>query len=366
MIKAVDIIKQLQVLLPKQTGLFTDNLAVTSLTRSGTTVTVVTAAPHGLVTGNFVNISGAKAPITITSLTQVDGIATAVTDQDHDLTENIFSTIELSGANESEYNGSHTLLTVPNRETFTFTVDSGAVSPATGTPTLIDAISSNSIKWSGGAAYNGRQEITLVDTTTFTYQTTTTFGSPAQGTIEARKGIRVSGAAAVEKAIESYTKQNTNDLWAYVVLDDVIASKDRNVPTDASNTFTGGEDPRQRLINPFAVYVIVPTHNDINGRATRDLMEDVLKYLFKSLLGAKLNSVLSDDTSFSVYFTSHSFAGYVDAYYVHRFNFETNEDITLCDRIDEEDTRAFRDANITIENPNTDLEAFVNLDDVPL
>ena len=67
--------------------------AVTSITRTSTTATVTTTAAHGWKT---------------------------------------FDLIQISGANQAEYNGNHRI-TVTGATTFTFVVDVGAVTPATGT-----------------------------------------------------------------------------------------------------------------------------------------------------------------------------------------------------------------------------------------
>lgn len=68
--------------------------------------------------------------ISITNLIQSGGIATATTTSAHNLGTGIDVTI--SGANESEYNGTFTVI-VTGLTTFTYSVDSGAASPATGT-----------------------------------------------------------------------------------------------------------------------------------------------------------------------------------------------------------------------------------------
>jgi hypothetical protein len=67
---------------------------ISSLTSSGTTATVVTSAPHGLVTGNRITMSGAAEPL---------------------------------------YNGTY-VITLVNTTTFTYTLTGSTTSPATGTP----------------------------------------------------------------------------------------------------------------------------------------------------------------------------------------------------------------------------------------
>lgn len=66
------------------------------------------------------------------TITQAGGVATASCTS-HGF--NAMQTVVLSGANESEYNITVRVATVPDANTFTFPVDAGAASPATGTIT---------------------------------------------------------------------------------------------------------------------------------------------------------------------------------------------------------------------------------------
>ena len=84
--KASDVIIQLQTKLPEQTNLFSTEHNITSLTRSGSTVTAVTDAPHGLADNQIVVINGAIDLNPITSLTFANGLVTAETQNDHNLT----------------------------------------------------------------------------------------------------------------------------------------------------------------------------------------------------------------------------------------------------------------------------------------
>ena len=70
--------------------------AVSSVTRSGSLVTVTTSADHGLMVDDFVTISG---------------------------------------ANETDYNGAHRIYSVPTSTTFTYTTTATPTTPATGTIT---------------------------------------------------------------------------------------------------------------------------------------------------------------------------------------------------------------------------------------
>ena len=360
--KTVDIIRQLRAVLPRYTSLFNDEVNVTSLINTGGTVTVTTSSVHGLSTDDYIYISGALTPITITSLIRVGNVATAVTASNHDLTRGYQSTVTISGANQADYNGEHALLDVPNRRTFTFSVSNEPVTPATGTIKTVENIKHG---------YNGLHKITVIDATHLTYTITSNPESPALGTIILKKNIRISGAINLNRALESYTKQMPEKCCMFVVLGGSNASKDRYTLNDGTCTHSTGTDYRQRIIDPFSVYVVIPTIDSISAMDQRDLMEDVGYALYKSLLRLKIPKNPGEETNFAITFAGHDFAVYDYAYYVHEFRFENVYDLVYEDTIDDDDSVAFRDIYLNFEsyvNPtsNEPMTAHVNLDDVPL
>ncbi len=349
--------------MPAQTDLFTeDDISVSSLSRSGTTVTAVTAVPHTLTTGRFIAIKDALSPISIDSISRAGTTATVTTVTDHDFTENFDMTTQISGADQSEYNGTFPIATVPNRRTFTYTVTGSPATPATGTIFSLNNLSTG---------YNGRHTVTVVNPTTYTYEITETPDSPAQGTMIMRAGLRISGAVSMQKAVDGYTKQGLDELWGFVVLGDVFASKDRKIATDLVATFATGDDQYQMLACPFSIFVIVPTTASLSGREARDQMEDVAVALFKSLLGVKPPTALTSGAQYTTFFVGHRFVAFSGAYYIHEFLFETSVEITPDDIVDPDFSVAFRDISLDFLNPNeTDgddiiMEAEVDLDDIP-
>ena len=342
--KIADIITQLKTVLPVYTNYFSDNASVSSLTYAAGTATATSTA-HGLSIGHIVNIKGAYSPNTITSLTQVAGVATAITAQPHDLTED-WSTLVIAGATQTEYNGTKTLLTVDSSTQFTFTVDSGAVSPATGSPQL------NEIR---ANQYNGIKTVTAVPTVdTFQYAIDTDYApyNTASGTIYADKygAIRISGALNIETAVDSYTEKSTNDLWAFVVPNATNASKNRQLENDANYQFGAGTDYRQQLINQFSVYVFANASNEIAALEKSDIMEDIRKYLFSSLLGFKFDTGFSEGSLYGVVFVSDDIYSYNGAVYIHQLIFEIIYDINADDIVVPPDSVAFRNIQLTYEN----------------
>jgi hypothetical protein len=357
--KISQIISQLWQTLPRFTDLFSDTQGDISLSKNGSVVTATCLLPHGLTTGDYIFVNGALTPIDIESLTSSNGIATAVTLENHDLTEGYQDTVQISGADQSEYNGIHNLLTVPNRRTFTFSISGTPISPATGQIVLI-----SNLKY----GYNGLQQITVVDDSTFTYVVENDFGTPALGDISIQKNIRISGAVSIERATEAYTKQEQNKCWMFCISGNHSASRDIYTKSDVLYKDLFNTDFRQTVMHEIFIYVFIPTVYSISAVYERDLMEDIQRYLFKSILRLRVVSDFEDQTEYCLVFTGHSFFGYERAYYIHEFKFEYVYDLTYQDAVDEDDSVAFRDIRLQFRNEYDQniINNNVDLDDIPL
>lgn len=361
MAKASSIISQLMLTLPTLTNLFTDEVSITSLVKIGTTVTATTATPHGYITGQYITIIGARAPLLVTSLTRVGNVASGIVNLStpHDLTENNpdHDKIYITGATPSGYNvDGVTMLSSVNRYQFQYTVDDSLTTPATGTILL----------WDGAQrGYNGLVLITVTSPTTFTYQVPGNFLSP-YGTIIARSGYRISGAINPGRAEEAYTKQGANKLWGYVVLGETKASKSRENFTDAVSEVTSSSAYLQLEIQRIFFYVFVPITNEIAGRKARDLMEDVRIYLYSSLLRFQPDSGLTSDAPYGIALIGHRQGAYNEAYYVHEFEFEIVNEIIIEDTLIPNIDVAFRDIDLTnTYSPHEPVNLEINLDDIP-
>lgn len=368
--RSSEIVERLQAELPKRTALFSNSVSITSLTRSGSAVTAVCAAAHNLSTGDDALIRGALELNPITSLTFADGIASAVTQNNHDLTlptadmirfgnTQSFNFAPVSGADQAEYNIAALVSSVPNRKNFSYPVTGSPASPATGSPAL---------EQEGG--YNGLFSVTVIDPTTFTYQITTTPASPASGTIVAETGSRISSAVSAERALRSYTEQSTDDYWLFVVLGDVNISKDRSVLTDAASENSVQNEYRDRLIEPFRVFVMVPGVTAYSGREFQDAMEDVRGYIYNSLAGFIFGSALFESPWCKTSPLGDRFAEEMatNAVYVHEFSFQRVVDVTYPDTIGPPESRAFRDVSVSsrYQFGTEELESTIDLDEDPL
>lgn len=331
--KSEQVIRQLQAVLPLYTDSFSDYVNASSLTRSGTTVTCTTATAHGLTTGDYVYIKGAYSPNLITSITRIGTVATAVCASGHDLTEGWQTTVNITGANQTAYNGVKSLIDVLSATSFTFTVTGSPATPATGTTYLQEE---------KDGEYNGRHAVTVTGDNSFTYQLTTTPLSPAQGTIKVLKGLRISGAISIDRVAQVYSQMPAINLWLFVVPGDVTGSKDRRIQDDATYRSQAGQDYRQELNAAFSIIVLAPTTASIAGRLQRDNMEDEKIALFKALLGVKFDSGFSGGEQYYMTYVSDTVAGYVGAYYMHQFNFEIAYDIASDDIVSPDSSTAWR------------------------
>lgn len=380
--KAADVVIQLRKVLPTLTDLFTTTVNISSLTKSGDTVTAVTSAPHNITNGDVVNIQGALTPFDISSLTN-DGDWTAIAEtlQAHDFTQGYPTIAELINADQSEYNGEiisrkranykeplardkaidRELLSVPNRKKITYAITGTPASPATG--------SNIRIIQNFPFGYNGLHQITVVDPTTFTYQETKELASPAEGTnIKAHFGYRISHLINPERMIESYTVQPPDEAYAFVVLGAQRASRDVYTNSDFTIEFMRGIDYRQSVAQDYSVFVILPTKTSIGAGNFADFFsQEMNKYLIKSLVGVEFDSLFTNRVQYLTAFIGNSPLLYETAFYVHEYQFTQSYYLTLDDTADNDTSVAFRNLELKFDSDAGELMSTdVNLDDDPL
>lgn len=362
--RAEDIVAQLQVRLPALVDDFTANFAVASLTRSSTTVTVTTSTPHGLVIDKAVNVVGSKTPIPAATIDRVGIVASLATTTDHDMTETSgFTTVEIEGAAESEFNGTFKLLSVPNRRNVKFeVVDSGPTS-ATGSPLLLNGTSVLQ-------SYNGLKKVVSVPTTaSFTYDITdSTLFTPASGTILAKTNPRVSAAVTFERALQAYTKQSSDEAWLFVVMGDGFAQKNKRIDIDSTDNIQRTQDFNQRITQTVSLYLFIPTSNEIAGRQARDRAEELLRPICQSILLAKFDTLLACGLDNPLQFNNHGFQAYNTSFYVHQYTFEATIQMAFEDTVGPDEDVAFRDIALTmgLDVGTETFDTLIDLDDEPL
>lgn len=364
--KARDIVLQLKTQLPLLTDRFTSEVVISSITAAGTTATVTTATDHGLVPGKQAVVAGANAAVTITSIIRVADVATVITSIDHDLTEDFFLSVELDGSVEAEFNGVFTLRTVPNRRKFTITVADSGPTSSTGSPILVNP--------GLPFGYDGLQTLVTVPTTTsFTYTLTKALTEDAAGDdMRLITDYRIRAAISLRRAREIFESRDVNnlelgELVLIVVLEDVVASRDRNTLNDGvSDTGISGSS-RQQILEGVSCVVFQKVTKQSSGTNARDNMGDIANFIIRVLKGFAASTGFATETG-TLAFVSHDLLEYTTAIYSHMVQFQLLGEIDTLDLDIVPLNVAFRDISFTIENDQGD-EPMINtldLDDEPL
>lgn len=385
-----DLITHTQSVLPLFTDKFTTNKTITTISKSGDDVTV-TVAGHGLSVNDKVIISNVKTDValssitndlTVSSITRSGNVATVTTSGNHYLNNN--DQVIMAGADQTDYNGTFKV-TVKTATTFTYLVDSGATTPATGTITakvnniatatassdhdLTEKYSKKVALTSTESSYNGTFEISdIIDKTIFRFKMTGT-ATASTGTLSTfhsqgfngvqtvtevvdtnnfkyvldNDGIsagsgstmkmmtrpRITGAATLQRAIDSYTKKNESELWAFWTFDQgTDADNNRNVNNDSINERIKGSDMKTRMINNPTLYLFIPTHKtDLSGRAAIDEARQLSVPLYKTLVDYVPEQVYVSEIQTVLMPTGHEPVDFdeIPAYLVYRFRFQATE-----------------------------------------
>lgn len=350
--KAIQVVNRLKDILPKYTNDFSTIINVSSLTRAGSTITCTTATAHNLETGNYATIRGAKEPIAITTITFSNGIATATCPLDHKLSDpSLFSPanlplyVEISGT--TGYNGNWELVSVPSKLVFKFKVSG---SPAT---------------YSGGfllledqEGYNGYKQITKIDATSFSYTTTGTMLSPAQGTIKASTATRIDYSATPQRIQDHYSANASGllETWLYVVMGQNQAFNDDNIVGDASSAKMKNQDYFNTTQQAFSLFVIIPSKTSILGGDIADTARGYLVPILKALANYIFTSQLSDQYTQSCQYVGNESDDYIEATYTHRFDFTVKNIIQTSDTVDFNNGVPLQRIEGVFENENMDYD----------
>ena len=116
--KVSQAIEQLYKKLPFLTDKFSQSVAITNIDFSGLVATVTTSSAHGLEKDDTCTILGLYSPLSITSIERTADKLLVTTSSNHDLTGGFQATATISGATESEFNGTFSILQVVDGTSF--------------------------------------------------------------------------------------------------------------------------------------------------------------------------------------------------------------------------------------------------------
>ncbi len=366
--KAEDVILQLTENLPKNTSLFSESFSPTTVVVSGTLVTI-TKVDHGVIDNQIISITNSVIVNPVSAIDDSGDTILMTTTNDHDLTmsqeglnpiyEPDPEKITLTSVADPSIDGEYDLVGVPDRNNFEI--------PTFAEPALVDV----KLKETRDYSVNGLFTATYVSDDVFTYNLAEALSGSI--TIDAasmniHSKNRISGAATIERAIKNYDEQGSDELWAYVILDETVINKDRYVSTDADMEEGGTTEWNGLLICPFSVYVFVPI-SEITGRLARDTSSfSVRPALYKSLLGVFFDTGFDNVADSGVTPRGDDIHEYKKAYYIHKFDFGQVAQIARGDTFESSRTAAWRDlefdfVNIVTDNGEIIASAAVDLDD---
>lgn len=373
--KAQDIVNQLSAIIPLYTDGFSNSVGITSISVVGTTAIVTTDSPHGLIENQNVALIGINAPVQIdaASFIRTGSSATFETLQDHDITlseRDIASggkIIDISGANEAEFNGSFQLIKVVNRRKLIINVVDSGPSIISGSPIVENA---------NGNIFNGLVPAVNVTTSTFDYELPVAYPiDPVVTGAAVQISIRILSVLDIQQYLQDcYTKKGLDEDVLVVQLGDVSQSKKRDEPTDASSSTTGEYAFTPMLIQPFAIYIVMNVTDDLTGSQARDKVEEeYIPAIFKSVLRAKFATGFNY-TQYRATFTGHGVFAFADvngknkAIYAHEVTFEQLAQLCKNDMVGPDTNVAMRDVtyNLTTDLGTGELDATIDLDEVPL
>lgn len=363
-----DIVLHLQQHIPAFTNLFHSEIAATA-SASGNTVTF-TATGHGLAVGSLIILAGGRTRNTITAGTiNADGTTTFETAQDHDQTRPKQSgdqqNLTIADLPESAWNGDFKIVDVPNRRTFEIDTPAGQTTlPTFGNGVLVE----------NNPFLAGLQTVaTVPDANSFTI----TVSGPAlpTGTIQDLRVItaspRVFGAANIDKALSSYSKDDATNInpTLYVIIDDTDVSKDRHTLNDGLAGFFTSNLQKQILIQSFSVVAVFPTADQTRGFSA---VVQAYTETFRALLSCLYGFEFDDPDAQQRYTTvcaGHGPGVDANAYYTHVYEWQIPSIITFDNGANLEPDVAFRDVDLSLRLEQDDIDALtanIDLDDEPL
>lgn len=320
--KGVEVVDRLKAYLPKYTTQFSNLLTVSSLTRSGTTATLVTSTPHGRTTGDYITVYGAEQVIPMTSITRSGTTATAVTSIEHGLVDpsgylksmRAGLTVDSSGNTPSGYDGSWQLLSVIDQNNLTFKVTGSPATPAT---------TAGQLQTLDNGHFNRYTQVTVVDTTTLTYTVSDSGATLAAGSIFANVGTNVIWSATFER-IHAYFTSGTNRVlgsWCGVVMGAKTIDKDGVSSIDSTTLQNRNGSYFYQSVQTFDVFLLLPCKTEIFGGEASDLARELETAILKSIVNVPFPTQLCESVQQPTTYLGNETVDYYGSYYVHVYSF---------------------------------------------
>lgn len=354
--------------LPEYTSVFSASITPTSVTVVGTLVTMQFGSAHGIPDGGLLSVVNSLVENTISSIDDSGDTVVFITTNDHDITEGDTKTVNLTSASTPAVDGDYDILTSENRTTFSI-----ATFPDTGLGDVVLNEPKEYVNING--MYAG---ITKVSDTELTFNLQSAFTvDPVvkASSVQVNNQIRISGGATVARIIKSYEEQQVQKVWGFVVLGDSDVSKDRNVQDDPVLQQGNQNDWGILLIQEASFFVFVPSKDgsgkvSLDGRAARDLIEDIRPPLYKALMGDAFSTGFANEPNSVLVPTGDTLFKDQTAYIIYQFQFQQVANVNSEDRVVKTADVALRDVSVYYldvfsDSGNILMESEIDLDENP-
>lgn len=321
------ILCHIQTYLPFYTDRFSDLVDIQSAeVISGDTVRVTTNSAHGLTAGYDLIVVSGLLENPIVSVQALTDSVIFTTSFNHDFITpskpNDLKTLTLSGFTDVDWNGEHDIITVPTRKFFEIPIPEGA-----SVPTLTG---SEIVYEDRPAGLKGVWEIVNIPSSTqFDFEVTGRPSFPINtiSNLKIASRVFIHRALDIQRAEELYTKGiNQADNVAFLIAQDVEASRDRHTLNDSIMSVTTQNEARLMMLTSFSTVVFFKTTDQIAGNEAQELAYgEVFDSLTKAVYGMKSEN---NNTRFLVISNGHGAGKYNTAYYTHVYEWQLPEHIT--------------------------------------
>jgi len=310
-----DILSHVKTYLPNFTNLFTDELACNADILAGQILRINYPA-HNKTAGQKIQVVNSLLDNGINNVVQfIDGAIIGLrftTNVDHELTYGYNTQVELQGFSDSQFNGIFILYGVPDGNMFEILHDNLPV--LNGNEVLREnrELGINRVNVITNIVDANNIEIDISDLPDFDIK-------PVYG-LSIITNYRMAIVTNFKRLEELYTKQLPDSNWLFVIMEDVSASKERNLQNDATVLNTLQTAQRIKNIGRFTVDVIIPTKTTIAGASAIQLSyTTIYEALMNIITGFSFDTY---ENNYLCAMIGHGSLVYNNAYYGHGYTFE--------------------------------------------
>jgi hypothetical protein len=368
MITPTEITTHLQTYLPIFTDKFTEFMTVISASMGASNVVTVNVTAHGKSPGDSVVVTAGTTRNELTAAILSGSSVIFTTAAQHDLIKPSqpldVTEITLAGftGGGTAWNGTHTILDVPDRTSFTLALPGAEVAP----PSLDGG---QYLMEQRPAGLNGLQVIATVptaDSFTIDYSSVPDMPDGVIDNMSIIKKFRIYAVADFKRAQAVYTEQSAGKLSLFLIMGDGDVSKDRHTLNDGTAGLTVQDLGLLRILRDFSTVVFIPTGADLSGSDAQDLAyNEIMIALLKTMFGFT-DFAGGSAIQYIAVPTGDGPTEYNTAYYGHAYGWQLPHTITYEDGFLVQQSVAFRDIAQTLKlfaDDQAEMTANINLDE---